>query len=167
MRPRSRYPVSCRSAISVSGGHPSRLGDVALLGASVRLSWPLLSQSCISGGFTDTGVCDRLNLSRLGLGDTLNLTSLQTLGGDTLDDLSGVGAAPAATMRTARGPGPLLQVVSPPERAAASGRPLCRALTSLGLSRSLVHRARSSISRTSIRACSSGETGGGGEGVIR
>ena len=65
--------------------------------ASLALASDSLGQSGISGGFTDTGVCDRLNLSRLGLGDTLNLTSLQPLGGDTtgIDDLPGVGAAQA------------------------------------------------------------------------
>ena len=77
-----RYPSGAPSLLP--GGHPTRLADLGILGASVRLSWPLLSQPCISGGFTDTGVCDRLNLSRLGLGDTLNLTSLQPLGGETL-----------------------------------------------------------------------------------
>ncbi len=60
--------------------HPTRLTDLGFLGASVGLSGPLLSQSCISGGLNDTRTHDRLNLSRLGLGDTLNLTSFILLG---------------------------------------------------------------------------------------
>ena len=65
---------------SLPGGHPPGLPTWVFL----ALASGSLGQSGISGGFTDTGVCDRLNLSRLGLGDTLNLTSLQPLGGDTL-----------------------------------------------------------------------------------
>ena len=52
--------------------------------ASLALASGSLGQSCISGGLTGTGVCDRLNLSRFGLGATRNLPGLQALGGETL-----------------------------------------------------------------------------------
>ncbi len=42
-----------RSALCISGGHPTRLAALAFLGASVGLSGPRLSQSGISGGLSD------------------------------------------------------------------------------------------------------------------
>ncbi len=60
--------VASQSVVSPYGGSPTQPADLGFLGASVRLSGPLLSQSCISGGLICTRAHDRLKLSRLDVG---------------------------------------------------------------------------------------------------
>ena len=93
-----------------SGPPPPLPGGVTLPSLPTWLSLRLASdspgRSGISGGLTDTGAHDRLNLSRLGLADTLNLTSLQALGGETLGIDVSVRLSHACAPENARQPQP-------------------------------------------------------------